>query len=430
MKKYFFQSVLFFATIILFFSCQENSKEIKLSASYIHEWNLALQEGIINDFYSPPVASRMHCYPNVATYMVLKNDVFFIKKTPEINLKNIKNKELVSLYVFYEVGKKIIYSYNYLDDYLKKFDSSILKEGLNENEISNAKKNAIDISTSILAWIKKDNYKQTRSDTKYKLIEKEGFWKPTYPDYFDALEPNWTKIRPFILDSSSQFSKKYKPYPYDVKNKTSDFFKELIEVKNQVNKTTENELAISKFWDCNPLAPQHVSHLTYAQKKLTPGGHWISIGRKISVMKKDDFQQAAKMYALLTSSIADGFIACWHSKYLHNYIRPISAIQEKESTTWNSLILTPNFPEYPSGHSVISGTASTILTHLYGNNVNFIDDSEQNFGMPPRQFNSFYEACDEAALSRFYAGIHFKKAIIDGVQMGKEIGHHIISKTK
>ena len=427
MKKYFLQICLFLATIFLTISCHENKQELKLDAIYIHEWNKALQEGIVNDFYSPPVASRMHCYPNVAAYLIVNNDAEFLKTVPEINSKNLKNKEL---YVFYEVGKKIIYSYNFLDDYLKKFDSTLLSKGVAKIDMDEAKKNALEVSKPILAWIKADNYKQTRSDTKYKLIEKEGYWKPTYPDYFDALEPNWTKIRPFIIDSSSQFSKNYNPYPCDMKNKSSDFFKEVDEVKNQVIKTNETELAISKFWDCNPLAPQHVSHLTYAQKKLTPGGHWLSIGRKISIMKKDDFNKTIKMYALLSSSIADGFIACWHSKYVHNYIRPITVIQETVSPKWNSLILTPNFPEYPSGHSVVSGVASTVLTHLYGNNVAFEDDSEKDFGMPPRKFNSFYEACDEAAMSRFYAGIHFKKAILDGVQMGKEIGNHIISKSK
>ncbi|HVG14737.1 MAG TPA: phosphatase PAP2 family protein, partial [Chitinophagaceae bacterium] len=79
--------------------------------------------------------------------------------------------------------------------------------------------------------------------------------------------------------------------------------------------------------------------------------------------------------------------------------------------TWTPLLQTPPFPEYLSGHSVISATSATILTHYFGDNFNYTDDIEVRYGLPVRSFKSFQEAAEEAGLSRFYGGIHFMDAI-------------------
>jgi membrane-associated phospholipid phosphatase len=70
------------------------------------------------------------------------------------------------------------------------------------------------------------------------------------------------------------------------------------------------------------------------------------------------------------------------------------------------LIQTP-FPEYPSGHSTISASAAVVLTKMVGDNYSFIDSTEVPYGRPTRKFNSFYEASDQASISRLYGGIHF-----------------------
>ena len=411
--------------------CEQKAKR-EITAEELHAWNIALQDGIINDFFSPPVAGRMYTYPNLIVYTILtdgKNEIVpHLKNFPTIEKTDDKLKNAVALYSFYNVGKKMVYSFNYLDDYLKVFDSTLHEKGFSSGDISAAKSKAEEISQTFLEWVNHDGYKESRSDTKFKLSGKPGAWKPTPPDYADALEPNWEKIRTFFIDSSSQFTAKYKPYPFDVKNQESPYYKELKEVQDQVDTTTVNQLATAKYWDCNPLAPQHSSHITFAEKKLTPGGHWLSIGRSISKQNKDNLLSAAKMYAQVALSINDGFIACWDAKYHYDYIRPVTAIQENWKSNWNTLILTPNFPEYPSGHSVVSGVASTVLASIYGDQTKFIDNAEEPFGMAPREFNSLTEACDQAAMSRFWAGIHYKKAILDGAVMGREIGDVITSK--
>jgi hypothetical protein len=414
-------------------SCQTKSP-VKIEAYELHQWNIALQEGITNDFFSPPVASRMYTYPNIAVFSLLHpeeyNQVIQDKTKPKPIAVNKDILEVVAMYTFYHVAIKMIYTIQPLDDYKKQFDSTLLAKDYDQSQLQEANTTAEAYAKQFLAWAAADGYKETRSDSKYVLKNTPGSWKPTPPDYMDALEPNWHKIRPFMLDSATEYVTFMAPYPYDVADKNSNFYKEMLEVYEQVSKTDSEQNSIGKFWDCNPLAPQHVSHVSYAEKKLTPGGHWITIARIISTNKKENLLDASKMYCYLSMSIADAFIACWTSKYHYNYIRPVTVINETISPTWKSIITTPNFPEYPSGHSVVSGTASTILNQLYGKNTPFTDNSEEPYGMKPRTFNSFDQACEEAAMSRFYAGIHFKKAIVDGQKMGRSMGKKFIQKLK
>jgi hypothetical protein len=92
------------------------------------------------------------------------------------------------------------------------------------------------------------------------------------------------------------------------------------------------------------------------------------------------------------------------------------------------LLQTPPFPEYTSGHSVISKTSAIILTDYFGENFDFIDSSEVYFGLPERPFQSFSQASDEAAISRLYGGIHFRDAIEEGVKQGDKIGRYILNR--
>jgi PAP2 superfamily len=91
------------------------------------------------------------------------------------------------------------------------------------------------------------------------------------------------------------------------------------------------------------------------------------------------------------------------------------------------LLQTPPFPEYTSGHSVISTTAAIILTYLFGDNFSFTDDTEKEFGLPARKFRSFSHASKEAAISRLYGGIHFRDAIENGVKEGEQIGNFVVA---
>jgi hypothetical protein len=89
---------------------------------------------------------------------------------------------------------------------------------------------------------------------------------------------------------------------------------------------------------------------------------------------------------------------------------------------------TPPFPEYPSGHSSITASASTVLAHLYGASFAFQDTSDLRYIGMQRHFNSFQEAAAEASVSRLYGGIHYRIGVEEGARQGKKVGAHMLSK--
>ena len=117
--------------------------------------------------------------------------------------------------------------------------------------------------------------------------------------------------------------------------------------------------------------------------------------------------------------MADAFIAAWHAKYATNVMRPVTYIQLGIDSNWvPSLMHTPPFPEYPSGHSVQSSAAAAVLAQTFGAKTPFTDNTHNDRGWGPRTFKSFQAAADEAALSRLYAGIHFRFGITGGQVQG------------
>ena len=127
-------------------------------------------------------------------------------------------------------------------------------------------------------------------------------------------------------------------------------------------------------------------------------------------------------------AMADAFISCWDEKYSSNLIRPETIINNTFDESWLPVLQTPPFPEYTSGHSVVSGAASVILTEIFGDNFAFEDTTELVYGLPVRSFGSFYEASSEAAISRLYGGIHYRAAIDNGLIQGKNLGHFVANK--
>jgi len=97
---------------------------------------------------------------------------------------------------------------------------------------------------------------------------------------------------------------------------------------------------------------------------------------------------------------------------------------------WRPQLQTPPFPEYTSGHSVVSSCSSIILTAIFGDNFAYTDDSEVPFGLPKRNFKSFKLAASEASMSRLYGGIHYRAAIENGVAQGTGVGEFLNKSLK
>ncbi len=282
------------------------------------------------------------------------------------------------------------------------------------------------VADHILAWADQDNYKQSRSFPKFTVNDAPGRWQPTPPDYMDGIEPHWSAIRPFVLDSANQF---VPPPPVEFSmEEDSPFYKQLMEVYETGKALDDEETEVASFWDCNPYVSHHQGHVMFATKKITPGGHWIGIASIAARQSGADLMKSIETYAVTSIALMDGFISCWDEKYRSSLIRPETLINIHVDEDWVPLLQTPPFPEYTSGHSVISSAAAIALTDLYGENFAFTDSTEYEYGLPPRDFPSFIKASEEAAISRLYGGIHYMMAIENGVDQGRDVGRFVMSQ--
>ena len=110
---------------------------------------------------------------------------------------------------------------------------------------------------------------------------------------------------------------------------------------------------------------------------------------------------------------------------MFNLVRPITYIRKHIDPKFEPLLITPPFPEFPSGHSSESGAAAEALTAMFGDDFAFEDSTHAREGLKPRPFKSFWAAAEEAGISRLYGGIHFRAAIEQGLAQGRCIGKHV-----
>jgi PAP2 superfamily len=146
---------------------------------------------------------------------------------------------------------------------------------------------------------------------------------------------------------------------------------------------------------------------------VTPPGHWNVIAQDVVTTRRNTMRQNARLFALLNVAMADAAICAWDAKYHYNFWRPVTAIRNggtdgnpatAADPNWSSLITTPPFPDYISGHSTFSGAAAAVLSFFYGRTrIPFTTGSD---ALPDvvRHFRSFLDAAREAALSRMYGG--------------------------
>jgi hypothetical protein len=315
-----------------------------------------------------------------------------------------------------------------LSDDQEKFVASLSKYKIDTAGINASVTVAKEVATKIVAFSKTDHYNELSAKMRYRPFRDDAHWYPTPPTYMEAVEPNWKTIRPMIIDSCNEFQPK-PPVSFS-KDSSSPFYNLAKEVYDDSKNATKDQIDIAAFWDCNPFAVSTSGHMSIGFKKISPGGHWMSIAGIAAEKAHLTFEKSVLLHTVLSVTLMDAFISCWDEKYRSNRIRPETYINRYMNARWEPLLQTPPFPEYPSGHSVISTASAEVLTYLLGDNFTFTDDSERLFELPSRTFGSFRIAANEAAISRLYGGIHFRDAIEDGQRMGQAISAKIISKIK
>ncbi|PKK35848.1 haloperoxidase [Siphonobacter sp. SORGH_AS_0500] len=392
---------------------------------------------MIHDVVNPPAAARFYSYCLMGAQEFVSGQD---KKIPSPTLlaKNFKKPDLSSLksydyamaatYCILETGRLILPSGYMLEEDEKKLVDAWKQEGKSQQLIDEAIAAAQLMAKHVIAYSTTDQYGKLSTRLRYRPIKGDGYWYPTPPGYMEAVEPHWKTIRPFMLDTCNQFAPK-RPVTFS-RDTTSDFYKIAYEVYKEGKDLSPEHRAIASYWDCNPFAINTSGHMMIGFKKISPGGHWMNITSIATTQAKLSFNRSVLVLATTAMTLHDSFISCWDEKYRSNRIRPETYIQQSIDKTWQPLLQTPPFPEYTSGHSVVSTAVAEVLTFFIGDDFAFTDNTEVIFDLPTRQFKSFRQAAAEAAVSRLYGGIHYRDSIEHGQEQGRNIGNYVIARVK
>ncbi|HXV76448.1 MAG TPA: vanadium-dependent haloperoxidase [Candidatus Polarisedimenticolaceae bacterium] len=255
-----------------------------------------------------------------------------------------------------------------------------------------------------------------------------GYWQPTPPAFGPALLPQWPAVTPFAMTHGSQFRVPAPP-PFDSAEYAAAF-EEVRQLGDKSSGTRDpDQTEIAYFWEDGP-------------GTATPPGHWQVIAQQLAEMFDHDLLDNARLFALLSIVQADGAIVSWDNKYHHDYVRPYTAItaeadddgnpETASDPGWSTLIPSPPFPSYTSGHSTFSGGSARLLGHYFGTDaVSFCAPSPDPQRWPEqlegvvRCWNSLAEAAEEAGQSRIYGGIHWQYDNQQGLDSGRALADYV-----
>jgi membrane-associated phospholipid phosphatase len=245
-----------------------------------------------------------------------------------------------------------------------------------------------------------------------------GFWRPTplangAPGASGA-GPQYASMTPWVLTRPSQFR-----LPPPLALNSPEYAADLNELKimgifsGSGRSQDQSDLAL--FWAGNtPL-------------------YWNRIAAQLAAERGLSLTENAHLFALLNVAMADAAIACWDGKYRYVFWRPITAIRAgltpaDADPTWEPWLDffpggTPAHPEYPSGHSTLSGSAAFILAAAFGENTAFSVTSDVRPGT--RTFSSFSDAVAEIANARVFGGIHFRTSCVRANTLGRAVADYV-----
>ena len=434
--KRYNQIISVLSVTIFLISCNQTKVVHKeIPASKINEVVNEMIKVMVHDVTNPPLGSRFFAYSTLAGYEVIsQNDTPFQSMRGVLNNYPFINKPAITdcsyqaaaLFSMIGVAAKLQPSGILLDSIKNGFIRYLKENEFSEKEIASSQAYATTIIDSILSYAKRDGYRNISNYKRYTPEKGDGFWSPTPPAYMAALEPNFNKVSTFYTDAVGA-CKPSSPIQFNT-NVQSSFYKMMDSVYKESKSLNTEHRAIANFWDCNPFSMLDDGHLQIGIKKISPGAHWMGITSIACTKANTSFDSALLIHTLIATGMMDAFITCWNEKYRSNRVRPETVIRKYLDVSWQPLLQTPPFPEYPSGHSVVSSCSAEILTWFFGNSFSYTDDVEKPYGLPSRNFTSFKSAAAEAAISRFYGGIHFMDAIVNGQVTGNDVGKLVITK--
>jgi hypothetical protein len=397
----------------------------------------AINMTMVHDVISPPAAARYYAYSMLGAYSIVAAHAQRLPRPQhlvrdfgaDLRLDTVRapyDYQVAAYYSMLETARLLLPSGETLAEEEASFLQGLEKQGVKAGVLSQSVRVGKLAAAAAVKFSKADHYAQLSVLKRYTPVRAEGNWYPTPPAYFEAVEPNWKTIRPLVIDSASVF-RPAAPCTFS-KDTTSAFYREARAVYWASKKLTTEQLEIAQFWDCNPFAINTSGHMAIGFKKISPGGHWMNIAALVARQQKVGFDKTIYVLCVEGITLMDAFISTWDAKYATNRIRPETYLNKYVDVKWQPVLQTPPFPEYTSGHAVVSNASAEVLTYLLGDKIAYTDDTEIPFGSGQRPFTSFRQAAQEASVSRFYGGIHYMDSIESGNEQGRKIGRYIVAK--
>jgi hypothetical protein len=402
-------------------------------SSYARQWMTNFQNSVKGDGLSPAIAARTYTYAAVAIYESLVNGMPGYRSLGgQLNgLDPLPEPDSGKTYDWPTVlastmdtlvnGGMYLYPHRVFFAFTTGAQASLRAlgptqigyrraAGVPDGVIADSMAFGGALGGALLGWIHSDGFE---------AVQYKGWIAPEGPDKWvstgfsdtdkvtNPTDPYFGTVRPAVLMTGDECAPPGPPaFSQDP---TSSFFSAANDVHNEsLNQPIEHR-TIARFWADPPVDTS------------TPSGHWVGVTNKF--IRPMTLADAAAAYARVGLGFMDSFIAIWDSKYRYNLIRPETYIRRNIDNGWIPLIPTPQFPAYVSGHAGESAAAASLLTATFGNGA-WVDDTKVRRGFAPRNFANFEAAAEEAAVSRFYGGIHYNFDDNDGL----DVGHCVASK--
>jgi len=205
-----------------------------------------------------------------------------------------------------------------------------------------------------------------------------------------GLTPLFGKVKMWNVPTVEEVRPRVPPAPG-----SEEFNENAEELKRYADNLTTDQRRIANFWNDG-------------LNTYSPPGHWNRFAKETTVKYRLSPVRTARVFAYMNMAIVDAGISCWDAKYYYHYPRPIQTIPG-----FKTILGTPNFPAYTSGHSTFSAAAAEVLSHFF-----------------PADEAEFRQWAEEAAMSRIYGGIHYRFDAEEGLNQGKAVGAYSVAKAQ
>lgn len=443
MKALYTKSLLLaLATILLITSCNKNDVQVnpesisptarKYSGEPVRNYfTLMCRVAKNTPGFFPPQVARAYGYIGIAAYESVVHGIPNAKSlSGQLNGLNQLPKPAMNVEYNWAISSNAAIA----EELRKMFDKNLssasassidslesanlnaLSSGVSMEVVNRSIAFGYEIANAIYQYSRNDNGHESYLDPfqlPYELAIDDFCWVPTGTT-LQPISPYWGNNRPFISDNVEHTQ----PEPHITFSNApnSEFYNIALEVYNQVKNNTNEQVEITKYWADDPFAT------------CTPAGHTFNI--MIQLLQEDDatLEKTSVAFAKLSIAENDAFITCWKGKYDYVLIRPVSYIQKYIDPNFQTVIGTPPFPAYASGHATEMGAGSVIFTEMFTNGdgaYNFTDLSQLQFGYAARSFTNFKDMAQECADSRLYGGIHYKMDNEIGLKCGRIVGTNV-----